>query len=109
MKKNIYIGIDNGVSGTIGIVTENEYFFYKTPVFSQQDYVKTKSNITRVNQHELYRRLLEFEYENVFVAIERPMINSLRFKSSLSAIRALETTLNVLELLGFSHIFCDSF
>ena len=108
MKKTVYIGLDNGVSGTIGVITEDEYFFYKTPVFSQQDYVKVKRNITRINQKELYTKLFKFENDNVFVGIERPMINSLRFKASISAARALESTLNVLELLEFPYIFLDS-
>lgn len=46
----IYVGCDNGVSGTIGIVGDNiEPYFTKTPVKSEQDYTKGKKNITRLD------------------------------------------------------------
>lgn len=104
----VYIGIDNGVSGSIGIITSSNYFFYKTPVFKQQDYTKKKKLITRINSNELFSILKEFEKKEVKIFLERPMINSLRFNASISAARACESTLNVIELLNFSYQWLDS-
>ena len=40
----IYVGLDNGVSGSIGIVGDDiESFFCKTPVKKVQDYTKAVS------------------------------------------------------------------
>ena len=46
-----YIGIDNGVTGSIGIVGRDltYYNMVKTPVISGQDYTKAKKNISRVD------------------------------------------------------------
>ena len=46
-----YIGIDNGVTGSIGIVGKDltYYNMVKTPVISGQDYTKAKKNISRVD------------------------------------------------------------
>jgi hypothetical protein len=36
------------------------------------------------------------------------MVNPSRFVATKSALRALEATLNVVELLGFAYSYCDS-
>jgi len=46
--------------------------------------------------------------ENILVGIERPMINPSRWRASMSAIRALEATLNVVELLKIPYEYIDS-
>ena len=101
-----YIGIDNGVSGTIGIISPDGVVFESTPVKSEQNYTKKKGNITRVDVVELYR-LLD-GYDSVMCLIERPMVNPGRFKATLSAIRSLEATLNVLEMLQYPYQYIDS-
>jgi len=108
----IYVGIDNGVSGSIGIVGEKiEPFYYKIPVFKHLDYTKKEKWIHRID----YDKLLQFlsidtlglkEFVKVF--IERPMINPKAFNASLSAIRALEVVLIVLEKLNLSRQYIDS-
>lgn len=116
--KKIFIGIDNGVSGTIGIIDETGVLFTKTPVKSEQNYTKKKGNITRVNVKELKILLLQslliddisgyVNPNDVIVAIERPMVNPTRFQATTSALRALEATLNCIEELELPYIYLDS-
>lgn len=100
------VGIDNGVTGSIGILTEHETFLMSTPVKLEQSYTKKKQNISRINFKEL-KEIFE-NLDTPVVAIERPMINPQRFKASISASRCLEATLNVLELLEIPHNYIDS-
>jgi hypothetical protein len=104
-----YIGIDNGVSGTVGIITPDDTLFFKTPVVKQLSYTKTKKYINRIDYTKL--QYLLYDYRNVdgtFCAIERPMINGSRFNASMSAIRALEATLIILERLYIPYTYLDS-
>jgi hypothetical protein len=107
-----YIGIDNGVTGSIGIVdtSDNTSHFIKMPTFSQQSYTKKKQNITRIDVKKLTDILSNSLALNssYFLVIERPMINPRRFKASMSAIRALEATLNVIETLDIPYQYIDS-
>jgi len=111
-QNKLYIGIDNGVSGTIAICFNNEIRLIQTPVFSEQNYTKAKKNITRVNIQELSNWILaileEFDIEATFCLIERPMVNPGRFSASISAVRALETTLNVIEYYNIPYQYIDS-
>jgi hypothetical protein len=105
--KNIFIGIDNGVSGTIGIITENKTLFIKTPVFKCQDYTKKRKNISRVDSKALYELLEPFK-NNSIALMERPMVNPTRFTATESALRCHEAMLSIIELLGISYQFIDS-
>lgn len=102
-----YIGIDNGVTGSIAIITENETFFHKTPVFVQQDYTKKKQNISRLDSVK-FCEILSKHKDNAFVLLERPMVNTERFRQSLSAVRCLEATICCLELLKIPYQYIDS-
>ena len=44
----------------------------------------------------------------VMASIERPMVNPKRFEATVSALRALEATLIVLESLNIGKEYCDS-
>lgn len=109
----IWIGIDNGTSGTIGIV-DNEgkvLEFFKTPSFLGQDYTKKKKNISRINSPELFSILQIYSPgENLIVKalVERPMVNPTRFAATESALRAFEATLTILETLRIPYQFIDS-
>jgi hypothetical protein len=105
-----YLGIDNGVTGTIGIIKENVAVAYKAiPVIRQQSYTKKKQSISRVHVKELYVLLdRKVQDTSVKAIIERPMVNSQRFKASLSAVRCLEALLTVLELLKIPYEYIDS-
>lgn len=110
MAHKYYIGIDNGVSGTIGVVSNEEGFQSVnviTPVFSQQNYTKAKANINRVNTKELKLILKPFR-EGGFLLIERPMVNPGRFKATTSALRSLEASLIVIEDLEIPFQYIDS-
>jgi hypothetical protein len=105
----IYIGIDNGVTGTIGIVGDGiEPQLYHTPVIKEQDYTKKKKEISRVNCEKFLEIIKQFDPKDVRAVIERPMINPTRFTASISAVRCLEAELILLESLGISHMFIDS-
>lgn len=111
----IYIGVDNGVSGTVGVIYDNgQSLFVKTPVKLEQDYTKKKGNISRIIAKDLFDFLDDVMYESrsnnieIFCFIERPMVNPQRFKATTSALRALEATLIVIELLSIPFQFIDS-
>ena len=109
----IWIGIDNGTTGTIGIIDESGkvYHFDKTPTIKGQDYTKMKKNISRINSLEL-KQLLEMYVPGddliVKVLLERPMVNPTRFQSTVTALRAFEATLVIIETLNFPYQFIDS-
>jgi hypothetical protein len=105
---DISIGIDNGVSGSIGIISKDWSKYIETPMFSQQNYTKKKANITRVDWSALYDLLSPYGGLNVFVLLERPMVNPMRFNASTSALRSLESTLVIIERLKFAHAYLDS-
>ena len=112
MAHKLYIGIDNGCTGTIGLVGIKPEQMIETPVKKEQSYTKTKKNISRVKVNEL-KSILETWIKNVdiydvLVVMERPMINPMRFQASISAARCLEAELGVIEQLGLPHIYVDS-
>lgn len=105
----IYIGIDNGVTGTIGVVGDDiQPSLYHTPTKKEQDYTRAKKIVTRLDCHGFMEILNQYDHNNIVCVIERPMINPTRFNASMSAIRCLEAQLIILEALGISHQFTDS-
>ena len=105
-----YIGIDNGVTGTIAILHPVfRVFFDKIPVKVEQSYTKAKQNISRIDVKKFKDIFDQYDdISNSYCLIERPMINPTRWKASMSGIRALEATLTVLELYGIPYSYCDS-
>lgn len=114
MAHKLYIGIDNGVTGTIAWVGEGVAAdMIETPVKSEQSYTKEKKNITRINYPEVVNWLKEVTNHldspaEALVVIERPMINPMRFQASVSAARSLEATLIAIESLGLPRMYVDS-
>ena len=110
----VWIGIDNGVTGTIGIINEegHVYEFFKTPVIKCLDYTKAKKYIHRIDSVSLTKKLSLYKPEHgeldVLVLIERPMVNPTRFVATTSALRALEALLIIVESLGIPYKFIDS-
>lgn len=102
----VVIGIDNGSTGAIGVLGLEKALYVKTPVVKVRDYKKAASYVTRVD----HVKLKEFLYSvlsrttDVSVLLEPPMVNIFTFKATASALRALETTLVVLEQLGLSAV-----
>lgn len=97
-----FIGIDNGVSGTIGIIDENgeAVYFTKTPV------KKSKQGGSRVDWQKLETILKD--YLPAVCLIERPFTHPKRWKASISAARCDEAQRCVLERLGVKYDHIDS-
>lgn len=106
----IYVGIDNGVTGSIGVVSENFCDFMLTPVKKEQNYTKAREEITRVDVAALSRYLedLKERSDGILVVLERPLINPKMFRSTISAVRCLEAQQCVLESLSIPYMFMDS-
>lgn len=110
---SIYIGIDNGVTGSIGIIGDSDELpqYLKTPVRKTLSYTKKKQFVTRVDVHGLRCIIAEVQRGvscRMVAVLERPMVNPTRFKASESALRALEATLIVLEGAGIAYQYIDS-
>lgn len=113
MARKIYIGVDNGVTGTIACAGECQYQMIETPIIEEQSYTKKKQLIKRIDHLALKQWLIDLMGEGIspsdLVAVmERPMINPARFVASISAARSLEATLCVIEDLGIPHLYIDS-
>lgn len=101
-----WIGIDNGVSGSIGIINSGGATWYAMPVRKELNYTKAKKWINRVDHIKLNHILSTVSHATAW--IERPMVNPGRFQATLSAIRCLEATLIALEKLGIPYLYIDS-
>jgi hypothetical protein len=104
----VYIGIDNGITGTIGIIAGDIVRFMKTPTKSELSYTREKQNITRIDFDSLIAIFNEYKDDEVSVLIERPMITPLRFKATVSASRSLEATLIAIEQCKLRYAYIDS-
>ena len=105
----VLVGVDNGVTGTIGVVGEGiEPKIYHTPVKKELNYTKKKDNITRLDANGFADILKQFDAKDVMVVMERPMVNPTRFKATTSALRCFEAQLILIEHLGFAYCYVDS-
>jgi len=112
------MGIDNGVSGSIGIIRQGRAAMLFMPTRSELSYTKVKRNITRVDWRllrELIHTNLPLELNDnkqfivpIKVFLERPMVNPGRFQATASALRAMEATLIVLEAFKLPLQYVDS-
>jgi len=108
--KTIFIGVDNGVSGGVGILTPTESFYYRTPTIKQRSYTKEKKFISRLDV-EKFKDLLKAHVQDprdVLLMFERPMVNPRRFAATMSAVRCAEAALIVVEALGYTYEWIDS-
>ena len=101
-----YIGIDNGTSGSIGILKEDGAIYIPTPCKKEQDYTKKKKEISRLNVEEFISLLRDLE--SPFCVMERPLVNPTMFNTTLTAMRCFESQLTILETLKIPHMFIDS-
>lgn len=105
----IFVGLDNGVSGSIGIIGNDiEPVFVKTPVKKEQDYTKMKKIVTRLDYSAFMELFSKYNKNDICVLLERPLVNSQRFTASTSALRCHEAELIMLEIMGVRHMFIDS-
>lgn len=105
-----YIGVDNGVSGAVGVVSnDSEPIWFPTPIVSELSYTKKKQYITRIDHGKLYEILSKIvEDKDCLFILERPMISPMRFTASISAARSFESTLIIIESLKKPFEYCDS-
>lgn len=106
-----WIGIDNGVSGSVGwVLSDGSYGFEKTPVFETFNYQKKGAKCQRIDTKGLLELLTRItaKCQRVRAYLERPMVNPTRFNATASALRAMEATLIVFEQLKLSYEFIDS-
>ena len=105
----MFVGIDNGVSGAVTILSETGYVILhvNTPIKNCLNYTKKKAFLNRVDFNEL-RNIFLYAGVDSFCMIERPMINSFRFNASISAARCLEATEILLEERQIPYQFIDS-
>lgn len=107
----IYIGIDNGVTGSIGIVYEKtkKYELLQTPVKKEKSYTKDKQQITRVCFDKFFKILQKLTTKgNCYICLERPFCNPVGFKATVSAFRCLESQLIAIEQLEIPFEYIDS-
>jgi len=105
------IAIDNGVTGSITILEDGKLkFFGSIPIFKDLNYTKTKQFINRIDTEKLLKIFSEYvPFPNESIAVmERPMVNPMRFKSTTSALRALEAELICLKVYKIPYLFIDS-
>lgn len=103
------MGIDNGTSGSICVIDENTcklVLHTPTPIKQTINYTKEIQKIKRIDPIKLDQ--IVKQYMPIRAILERPMVNPTRFKTSLLAVRALEATLNVLELNNIPYEIIDS-
>ena len=65
MENKLYIGIDNGVTGTIGCIYNNKTWFFETPVKTEQNYTKAKANISRIILPKLLNELNKIIFDDI--------------------------------------------
>ncbi len=112
----LYLGIDNGVSGSIGYVTKDQSGAGQIlmPVKSERRWTKKESYSRRIDWVEAEKliKVLMMKYgshpDETFVLCERPMVNPQMFFASMSALRAHESIIIVLEMIGLSRRYIDS-
>ena len=104
----IYCGIDNGSTGTIGIINEDKVLFVLTPCKNVLDYQKKAKHISRVDYPALYELLEDYPSLGIKFFIERPLKNPGLFEASASGLRAFEATLICLEQLNYPYSVIDS-
>lgn len=105
--RDYYIGIDNGVTGSIGILGPDICRFHRTPVKNTRSYTKEEKYFNRVDVVEL-RKIFQGLPPEALVIMERPMVNPRRFVASMSALRAMEATLIIVEEFDFFIRYVDS-
>ena len=112
----LFIGIDNGVTGTIAILGETYSDFMLTPSKKEQDYCKKAQNISRIVFKDFKKILMNAMEKNgcdkteTMILMERPVVNPSpkMFRTSICSSRAFENQLCAIEDLGIGYMICDS-
>jgi len=92
----IYVGVDNGPSGSIGVLTKDRTEFHETftsPIF---DYTKAAQMMTLLDYRKMrafFKRLME--EGDLIMMMERPMVNPGRWRATVIALRAHQQYLDI--------------
>lgn len=104
-----YIGIDNGSTGTIGIIAPDGVKFLETPVVESLHYGKKGGLIKRLDRPAFKTLLAGLNPVDCIVKIERPFTaGPMMINAMLHAHRFFESTICTLEDLGFGYEVIDS-
>jgi len=111
--KKVFIGIDNGATGTVGIIDKEKVFFDFVPHFREMDYMSSSpKTISRIDTQKLEDLLSDYtdKYDShqIIAAVERPFKNQRSITNTMNAARAFEAVLIVLEKLGIPYEVIDS-
>jgi len=109
----VYVGIDNGTTGTIGVVGKGYTDFIETPRMRRRDFQKSREKYLYRLDWELFHIKIQAHIDrckgSLAVVIERPFSNAKCWDASIAALRCWESQLQVLERLGvFEPILCSS-
>lgn len=108
MSKPITVAVDNGVTGSIGILCENTATYFSTPTKEELHYSKTGKVNRRIDVKELMLALAPFK-QNSKAYVERPFTGSaMMVNTALLSARAYEATVIALEQLGIGYETVDS-
>lgn len=102
--QKIYIGIDNGVTGSIGIIYDKteKYDLIQTPFKKELLYTKEKQHISRLCFDKFFNILNKLKYEgDCKIMLEYPYSNKTNNKALRSGLRCFEAQLIVIEQLNF--------
>ena len=112
-RQRIFAAFDNGVSATIGAVSEDGSWtmFRKVPTYREREYMTTKTRfMTHLDQDAVAAILADLSSRGDLVLVtERPFVNPRMFKATMSGVRAHEILLAALRTAGVSlHATWDS-
>lgn len=103
----VWVGIDNGTTGTIGIIfSRGDYMFTRVPSKEEINYQRKKVHtITRIHRQNLITLLTGSlaGASDVRVMIEKPYTQAIASQALTCGHRALEAVLNVVEDLSYPH------
>lgn len=103
----VYIGIDNGTSGSIGIIAGKDVKYIKMPSYRERNYTKKKQFIRRIDFKKLIEILCEYKNLRIKCCMERPYTSKFS-KTALISARAFEATLLALQIFNIKPIIIDS-
>jgi hypothetical protein len=104
-----YIGIDNGSTGSVGIITptnDKPYLFFPTPTKDTLNYQTKKAHFVKlVDQFALEHEFtaLIAAHREVKVLVEKPFTMKFATPQVLLAHRTFQQVLDVLERLGYGY------
>jgi hypothetical protein len=107
-----YIGIDNGVTGSIGILYGEHVSFGPTPTVIEQDYTKAAKQIKHIHVADLAPLLqqLNSKCQQILLVLERPFKTNDpdKFTATVSGVDAFATTRTIVEMLHIPYTVIDS-